>query len=227
MKITRIQITGLYGRDFDIPIINNKIILTGMNGTCKSAVLKLVSIAFCNIDIRTHKFERMIITVDGIDHNFLSIDGLVVGTIPLNDEFNVFYVNKEIMLDTTEVKRNTRYLPTRYILEQKDSFDLLNKYFDTSKKKKPEHRLIDPDELSDGERKIFRFIYNISDIEKKYLIFFDDIETSLSVEWQKRFLPDVLNTGKCSFLMGATHSPFVFENELNDYAVEISNFSNQ
>jgi hypothetical protein len=202
MKITRIQITGLYGRDFDIPITNNKVILTGINGTSKSAVLKLVSIAFCNIDIRTHKFTRMIITVDGIDHHFLSADGLVVGSVPLDDEFNVLYVNKDVMLDITEHKRNERDLPTRCFLEQQENVDFLNKYFsDTGREIQLGDRLIDPDELSDGERKIYKFIYNISDIGKKYLIFFDDIETSLSVEWQKRFLPDILNTGKCLSLI--------------------------
>ncbi len=54
--------------------------------------------------------------------------------------------------------------------------------------------------------------------EKSYIVIFDEPELSLSVEWQKKQLPDIIRSRRCAFLVAATHSPFVFENELDPYA---------
>ena len=44
---------------------------------------------------------------------------------------------------------------------------------------------------------------------------------SLSLKWQKMLLPDIINTGNCDLLITVTHSPFIFENEFDNYAKEI------
>lgn len=69
--------------------------------------------------------------------------------------------------------------------------------------------------LSSGEKQI------ISLFSKLFLgkntstaLFFDEPELSLSMEWQKHFLTDILRSDKCSFLFATTHSPFIFDNEL-------------
>ena len=54
------------------------------------------------------------------------------------------------------------------------------------------------------------------------MILFDEPELSLSMRWQKRLLPDIVNSGRCVFLLAATHSPFIFENNLREYAVALS-----
>lgn len=79
--------------------------------------------------------------------------------------------------------------------------------------------------LSSGEKQIislFSHIY-LSDI-KHFFIIIDEPELSLSVPWQKRFLPDILQTGRCSGLVSVTHSPFIYENDLLPYVREISEF---
>ena len=53
---------------------------------------------------------------------------------------------------------------------------------------------------------------------ERYGIIYDEPELSLSVEWQKKILPDIIRSGRCDFLVAATHSPFIFENELDPYA---------
>ncbi|MCO7225998.1 AAA family ATPase [Pleionea sp. CnH1-48] len=77
--------------------------------------------------------------------------------------------------------------------------------------------------LSSGEKQI------ISLFAKLYLqkndnlaLFFDEPELSLSMEWQKTLLPDIVNSSKCEFLFCATHSPFIFENELVEHTVDLA-----
>ena len=79
--------------------------------------------------------------------------------------------------------------------------------------------------LSSGEKQIvslFSHLYLSG--EKQYMILLDEPELSLSVEWQKHFLPDILASNRCQFLAAATHSPFIFYNELDDYAKDIREY---
>jgi hypothetical protein len=41
--------------------------------------------------------------------------------------------------------------------------------------------------------------------------------------WQQQLLPDIINSGKCELLLAVTHSPFIFDNELDKYAIESLN----
>lgn len=42
--------------------------------------------------------------------------------------------------------------------------------------------------------------------------------------WQKQLLPDIINSKKCDFLLAVTHSPFIFDNELDKYAVGLNEY---
>ena len=80
--------------------------------------------------------------------------------------------------------------------------------------------------LSSGEEQIisiFSKIY-LSDSERRFIILFDEPELSLSMLWQKQLLPDIVNSNKCDFLLAVTHSPFIFDNELDKYAVGLSEY---
>ncbi|MEB3882517.1 AAA family ATPase [Lyngbya sp. CCY1209] len=79
--------------------------------------------------------------------------------------------------------------------------------------------------LSSGEKQIISLFSHIflSDYER-YFVVIDEPELSISVPWQRRFLQDLKDTGKCSGLIAVTHSPFVFENSLAEYAHSISEF---
>jgi len=73
--------------------------------------------------------------------------------------------------------------------------------------------------LSSGEKQV------ISLFSKLYLeetencfILFDEPELSLSIKWQSKFLPDIMDSGKCSTLIAVTHSPFIFDNAYDELA---------
>lgn len=80
--------------------------------------------------------------------------------------------------------------------------------------------------LSSGEKQIisiFSKIY-LSEETKKFIILFDEPELSLSMLWQRQLLPDIVKSKKCDFMLVVTHSPFIFENELDKYAVGLNEY---
>jgi len=80
--------------------------------------------------------------------------------------------------------------------------------------------------LSSGEKQIisiFSKIYLTTD-DTKYIVIIDEPELSLSVIWQEMLLPDILKSNKCIFLLAATHSPFIYENELDKYAIGLHEY---
>jgi ABC-type lipoprotein export system ATPase subunit len=77
-------------------------------------------------------------------------------------------------------------------------------------------------DLSSGEKQILSvFAYLLLTPEPNYLVFIDEPELSLSVPWQKTFLPDIIDTARCKFLLAVSHSPFVFDNYLRDRIVDV------
>jgi predicted ATPase len=80
--------------------------------------------------------------------------------------------------------------------------------------------------LSSGEKQIismFSKVY-LSEQSKRFYILFDEPELSLSMLWQKTLLPNILKSKKCDFLLAVTHSPFIFDNELDKYAVGLNEY---
>jgi ABC-type transport system involved in cytochrome c biogenesis ATPase subunit len=77
-------------------------------------------------------------------------------------------------------------------------------------------------DLSSGEKQILSvFAYLLLTPDPSYLVFIDEPELSLSVPWQKTFLPDIIDTARCRFLLAVSHSPFVFDNELREQIVDV------
>ncbi|WP_314327010.1 AAA family ATPase [Fusobacterium pseudoperiodonticum] len=96
-----------------------------------------------------------------------------------------------------------------------------------SKEKKGSIKLAN---LSSGEKQIISLFSKLcleSKGNKKNIIIIDEPELSLSLKWQKMLLPDIINTGNCDLLITVTHSPFIFENEFDNYAKEIRKYINK
>lgn len=80
-------------------------------------------------------------------------------------------------------------------------------------------------QLSSGEKQIVSlFSHLYLDGQKKYFVLIDEPELSLSVKWQKQFLSDIRKGDFCSGIVAVTHSPFIFDNELDTYAHAIEEF---
>ncbi|MFO0892341.1 MAG: AAA family ATPase [Isosphaeraceae bacterium] len=93
------------------------------------------------------------------------------------------------------------------------------------KKHEPQSSELTMQMLSSGEKQIVSLFSHIFlSGHTGYIVLIDEPELSLSVPWQKKFLVDILRTGYCSALFAVTHSPFIYENELDNYARSVEEF---
>jgi predicted ATPase len=80
-------------------------------------------------------------------------------------------------------------------------------------------------QLSSGEKQIVSLFSKFYlDDHNSITVLFDEPELSLSIDWQKQLLPDIIATNKCKFVLAVTHSPFIFSNDLKKYAVGMNVF---
>ncbi|MGW8190843.1 AAA family ATPase [Sphingomonas hankookensis] len=72
---------------------------------------------------------------------------------------------------------------------------------------------IEPDMLSSGEKQIlsmFAFLLLKKSFTARFIII-DEPELSLSVSWQKTLIADLLLAAGSTYLVSATHSPYIFQ----------------
>lgn len=120
----------------------------------------------------------------------------------------------------------------------KNLVSVVNKYFSDSNKEliynesKVEIKITDKkskngimvDKLSSGEKQIlsiFSKLYLDKTPKSQYIVLIDEPELSLSIEWQRQLLEDIMASSKCALLLATTHSPFVFENKLDKFVTKI------
>lgn len=131
------------------------------------------------------------------------------------------YENQKELDNSVKVFRDicNKYLINKQVFYDESGINIFIKSDLTSHEIKLKH-------LSSGEKQIismFSKIY-LSEANKKFIVLFDEPELSLSMTWQKQLLPDIINSKKCEFLLAVTHSPFIFDNELDLYAVGINEY---
>jgi len=110
-----------------------------------------------------------------------------------------------------------------------------NKYFANSKKleylnsenkliiKLNNNIIIKLSDLSSGEKQIISIFSYLYLSEKNYFIIFDEPETSISIFWQKTLLSDICKTN-INGIIAATHSPYIYKNDLFEYVNGLDNF---
>lgn len=85
--------------------------------------------------------------------------------------------------------------------------------------------VIDLDLLSSGEKQLVALFATIYfDPQSHFIVLIDEPELSLSIFWQRKLLPDVVKSPNCDFLFAVTHSPFIFENELQEFTTGMNEY---
>lgn len=80
-------------------------------------------------------------------------------------------------------------------------------------------------DLSSGEKQIVSLFSHLNlTQQRKLFVFIDEPELSLSVDWQRMLLVDILDGSNCVGIVATTHSPFVFDNHLERYVHGINEF---
>lgn len=77
---------------------------------------------------------------------------------------------------------------------------------------------------SSGEKQIIFLFAKIFFSNKQVILIYDEPEISMSFEWQRLLLVDIANSGRCKSMIAATHSPFIFQNKLQNNAFSLSRY---
>ena len=82
------------------------------------------------------------------------------------------------------------------------------------------------EQLSSGEKQIVSLFSHLYLSKKEnYFVMIDEPELSLSVPWQRKFLVDICRGNFCKGLIAVTHSPFIYDNELEQYVHGLGEFT--
>lgn len=84
------------------------------------------------------------------------------------------------------------------------------------------NRLIALNSLSSGEKQMVSLFAKMYLYPGKKIVLIDEPELSLSLDWQLSLLPDILDAPDCRQLIAITHSPFVFDNSLENFAYPLT-----
>lgn len=82
----------------------------------------------------------------------------------------------------------------------------------------PSETRIDLEALSSGEKQMISLLAKLYLYPKQKIVLIDEPELSLSIDWQRNILQDIINAPTCVQLVAITHSPFVFDNALEPFA---------
>jgi len=149
---------------------------------------------------------------------FISKLNLVMeATKGIENQVEDFIAKCNKYLSNSEIEKNNT--PAHGVL-QNDSKELrLNRAnLSVSAVSIPSGRKIALDALSSGEKQMVSLLAKLYLYPKQKIILIDEPELSLSLDWQRQILEDVINAPTCNQLVAITHSPFVFNNPLEPFA---------
>jgi len=151
------------------------------------------------------------------------------------NDFLLFYLQQLLMIYRSQEKYDSainRYCEVcnKYLNDKKFVYDASNvtlaiyRCVDGKPFLTPDNK-VELNQLSSGEKQIVSIFSQIYlELDKKYIVLFDEPELSLSIYWQENLLPDIIASGACMFLMAVTHSPFIFGDALQQYTVGMHEF---
>lgn len=230
--ITKVEIKNLWGR---IDLLWDKIdpqvnIIIGVNGSGKStlinAMYNYLKNPDCkletryNLDYLSLKFsnnEEMRSDIISDKYPIINVEKLSEN----NDSFE-YIINR--MKTLIEAKEET------FDKDIKTFSNILGKLFTKTRKtvevseseyllqlKDRNNKTIDYANLSSGEKRMLIFLYKVFLTRKKdYILFLDEPEWSLHVEWQSQLIDIILEINPNCQLFIATHSPNIFMNGWGD-----------
>ena len=162
------------------------------------------------------------------DHKKQILNLVESGDIQKGHKPLVYFVSNllkvyEQQQENDEAIQNFTKVCNSYLSDKEIVYDESNVTISIVRKKN--QSTVNIESLSSGEKQIISLFAMLYLQKKENLaIFFDEPELSLSMEWQKTLLPDIVKSGKCKFLFATTHSPFIFENDLQNNTVDLFDY---
>ncbi|MBU3020166.1 ATP-binding protein [Paraglaciecola agarilytica] len=194
--------------------------------------------------IQADSLEKMLLRIDDetlsdqikekIKENILNMADAKNNKLSDSDLVISYFINK-LMSFHNEQSIKEKYIKSllhvcnKYLVRKKMDFNSVKfelKIFHIDEFNKVISEIPIPFEaLSSGEKQIVSLFSHLYLARKEeFMIIIDEPELSLSVDWQRSFLQDIKSSGNCKGLYSVTHSPFVFDNDLDCYARSIGEF---
>lgn len=153
----------------------------------------------------------------------------------LGNDFLLFYLQQLLMIYRSQERYDSAInmfceVCNKYLSDKKFVYDASNVSLEIYRcvDGKPvisQDNNVQLNQLSSGEKQIVSIFSQIYlELDKKYVVLFDEPELSLSIYWQENLLPDIIASGNCKFLMAVTHSPFIFGDKLKQYTIGMHEF---
>lgn len=120
------------------------------------------------------------------------------------------------------------YMPTKQFVYDNASFTFTIRPRNALRSGDEDSNKIELRHLSSGEKQIvslFSHLYLSGG--REFFVLIDEPELSLSVPWQRRFLADIRHSAFCTGLVAVTHSPFIYDNDLCQYAHGLGEFEGE
>lgn len=178
------------------------------------------------------RIDESILTKDHKDHLFDEINSARSDDSPsehskiISHYFLKLLGFQKLLQEKEKPILNFCALCSEYTVDKQLIYDSTNFSFSIiPKDDKKSARTIELSDLSSGEKQIvslFSHLYLSG--RESYFVLIDEPELSLSVPWQRRFLVDINKSGFCTGLIAATHSPFIYENDLRQYTHSLGEF---
>ena len=232
-------------------------VLSGINGVGKSTILnKLVKSVGITGDIYNHLLKGVHIKVNPADATHIRFDVIRSFDRPLlnADMLSEVGANLVTELDWQLFKLQRKFLriiaalqsgepdaavKAQQLSEPKKKFqDLIDDLFSDTGKKiiRTENEIrftqigetLHPYQLSSGEKQMLVILLTVL-IEDNlpYVLFMDEPEVSLHIEWQKRLIDLILDLNPNVQIILTTHSPAVIMNGWMDNVTEVSDITDQ
>lgn len=180
-----------------------------------------------------NRIDESILTKETKDHLYEKISSARSEDSPDEHSMIIFHYFLKLLEFQESLKEKEKpisdfcELCSEYTVDKRLVYDSANFSFSiVSKDDKRPAEQIKLSELSSGEKQIvslFSHLYLSG--QKSYFVLIDEPELSLSVPWQRRFLADIHKGGFCVGLIAATHSPFIYDNDLRQYARSLGEFT--
>lgn len=212
-------------------LLSDKLNIEFLRGILSKDYLKsksLEDIEFNNVNDILTKYSNTILNEDEI---ILFKSKIYSSSIFKKDDdrlivsylFEKFQERYNILSKKEEELSSVINLINNYLYNKHIKYDLQNNdyriYFEDTTKE------IQLSSLSSGEKQIVTMLtYIYLGWANKILILIDEPELSLSMEWQERFLPDIINGKNLAGLIAVTHSPYIFNNSLAKYVQSVEDF---
>lgn len=176
-----------------------------LSDTTKAQVLDILN------SVRIEKKRSYSAQVKIVCHYFMQLMAFTQDITSAEQHIRNFQEKCNKYLISNKLEYNSQDFTCQLINRVEDQFDSDNK--------------IEFQNLSSGEKQIVSlFSHLYLDKDTNLFVFIDEPELSLSVDWQRTFLPDIANSPNCIGLVATTHSPFIFDNELEEIVHGINEF---